>query len=76
MRYNLDFHHLEVQMVTDCQIRRLFMLVNKEKSVSISASKAGMDVKTARKYLKSGKLPSQLKKARTWSTRADPFEGG
>lgn len=51
------------------------MLVNKEKSVSISASKAGMTVKTARKYLKSGKLPSQLKKARTWSTRADPFEG-
>lgn len=61
-------------MVTDRQVRRLFMLINKEKSLSTSASKAGMDEKTARKYLKSGKLPSQLKKVRTWSTRADPFE--
>jgi molybdenum-dependent DNA-binding transcriptional regulator ModE len=38
-------------MVTDRQVRRLFMLINKEKSLSVSASKAGMDEKTARKYL-------------------------
>lgn len=62
MRYNLSFHHVEAQMVTDRQVRRLFMLINKEKSLAISASKAGMDEKTARKYLKSMKLPSQLKR--------------
>jgi hypothetical protein len=33
-----------------------------------------MDEKTARKYVRSGKLPSQLKKERTWRTRKDPFE--
>jgi transposase len=61
-------------MVTDRQVRRLFMLINKEKSLAVSASKAGMDEKTARKYLKSGKLPSQLKRPHTWATRSDPFE--
>jgi hypothetical protein len=36
--------------------------------------KAGMDEKTARKYRKMGKLPSELEKPRTWRTRKDPFE--
>jgi hypothetical protein len=62
-------------MVTDKQVRRLMMLINKEKTQAIAASKAGMDEKTARKYLKLGQLPSQLKKDHTWQTRTDPFEG-
>ena len=33
-----------------------------------------MDEKTARKYRNGEKLPSELKKPRTWRTRADPFE--
>jgi hypothetical protein len=33
-----------------------------------------MDVKTARKYKKSGKLPSEMKKDHLWRTRKDPFE--
>jgi hypothetical protein len=37
------------------------------------ALKAGMDVKTARKYLRSGRLPSQVKMPRIWRTREDPF---
>lgn len=37
------------------------------------AAKAGMDVKTARKYLGSGRLPTQMKVARLWRTREDPF---
>jgi len=45
-----------------------------EKTFAIAASKAGMDEKTARKYCKEGKLPSQLKKERTWRTRKDPFD--
>ena len=41
-------------MVTDQQVRRLIMLIKTEKTKEIAASKAGMDRKTARKYLKSG----------------------
>ena len=38
------------------------------------AAKAGMDVKTARKYLKTRRLPSQMNDSRDWRTRKDPFE--
>jgi response regulator of citrate/malate metabolism len=38
-------------MVTDQQVRKLFKLSNTEKTQEVAASKAGMDVKTARKYL-------------------------
>jgi hypothetical protein len=40
----------------------------------VAASKAGMDVKTARKYVKEGKLPSELKQPHKWRTKADVFE--
>jgi len=40
---------------------------------SQAAMKAGMDEKTARKYLSQGKLPSELKTEHTWRTREDPF---
>jgi hypothetical protein len=36
-------------MVTDQQVRRLFKLVQTQKSFGIAAAKAGMDEKTARK---------------------------
>lgn len=61
-------------MVTDKQIRRLLVEANKQKTKTLAAAKAGMDEKTARKYLKLCKLPSQLKKPRTYRTRQDPFE--
>jgi hypothetical protein len=61
-------------MVTDQQIRRLFKLSNTEKTQEIAASKAGMDVKTARKYLRGRRLPSELKPERHWRTRKDDFE--
>ncbi len=61
-------------MVTDQQVRRLYMFNKKEKNISIVAAKAGMDPKTARKYLKIGKLPSQIKCKHAWKTRKDPFE--
>lgn len=60
-------------MVTDRQVRKLMELRNKEKSKSAAAAKAGMDEKTARKYVRLGKLPSQVRKPRTWQTREDPF---
>ena len=41
---------------------------------AVAAAKAGMDEKTARKYLNAGKLPSELTQEHTRRTRADPFE--
>ena len=61
-------------MVTDQQVRRLFKLVQTENNFGIAAAKTGLDEKTARKYRKLGKLPSELEKQHTWRTREDPFE--
>ena len=60
-------------MVTDEQVRRLRKLSNTEKNQEIAASKAGMDPTTARRYLGLERLPSELKKERSWRTRDDPF---
>src|SRR5215467_11704807 len=60
-------------MVTDNQVRRLRKLSNTEKNQEIAASKAGMDPKTARKYLAANRLPSELPRERHWRTREDPF---
>jgi hypothetical protein len=60
-------------MVTDEQVRRLRRLAQTEETRAIAASKAGMNVETARKYLRNGKLPSQVRPEHTWRTRKDPF---
>jgi len=60
-------------MVTDNQVRYLMKSVQDEHSIRTAAAKAGMDEKTARKYIRSGKLPSALKQPHTWRTRVDPF---
>lgn len=49
------------------------MLKRKEKTLGAAAAKAGMDEKTARKYLGDGRLPSQVKAPHTWRTRPDAF---
>ena len=46
---------------------------NTERNQEIAASKAGMDPKTARKYLAANRLPSELAGERYWRTREDPF---
>lgn len=61
-------------MVTDLQVRKFMKLNQQETSLSDAASKAGMSEKTARKYRRSGRLPSQSKPERTWRTRKNPFE--
>jgi len=48
--------------------------MKKERSIAEAAAKADMDEKTARKYLRSGALPSEVKVEHTWRTRRDPFE--
>ena len=39
----------------------------------VAAAKAGMTSKTAREYIRSGKLPSEQKQERDWRTRPDAF---
>jgi hypothetical protein len=61
-------------MVTNQQVRYLMKATKTEKTLSLAAAKAGMDEKTARKYRRSGRLPSEMKQPHTWRTRPDPFE--
>ena len=48
--------------------------MSKHGHIGQAAMKAGMDRKTARKYVDGGKLPSELTTRRDWRTRVDPFE--
>ena len=50
--------------------------MSKNKNLKKAAMMANMDPKTARKYLKSDKLPGQIKKERerNWRTRQNPFD--
>jgi len=62
-------------MVTDRQVKRLMKSIQSEETLSMGASKAGMDEKTARKYRRLCRLPSEVKAEHTWRTREDPFAG-
>jgi predicted site-specific integrase-resolvase len=42
--------------------------MSKNKGIGQAAMKAGMDKKTARRYIVAGKLPSMMKKPRWWRT--------
>jgi hypothetical protein len=48
--------------------------MTKHGQVGVAAMKADMDRKTARKYVATGKLPSEMKAARDYRTRPDPFD--
>ena len=48
--------------------------MSKHGKVGVAAMRAGLDRKTARKYVAAGRLPSEMAAARTWRTRPDPFE--
>jgi hypothetical protein len=50
--------------------------MSKHGVIGEAAVKAGMDRKTARKYVAAGKLPSETRTPREWRTRPDPFEDG
>jgi hypothetical protein len=60
-------------VVTDEQVRLLMSLLNKGISQVTAAAKAGMSERTARKYIRSGQMPSATKAPRSWRTRSDPF---
>ncbi len=61
-------------MTPDRKVRKLMKEYQKTGKLIKAAMRADMDPKTARKYMRSGKLPSQMKAAHTWRTREDPFE--
>lgn len=60
---------------TDAQVHRLRQERARGRTIGAAAMKAGMHRNTARKYLKSGALPSDAPLGRAWRTRKDPFEG-
>jgi hypothetical protein len=60
-------------MVKDKQVRLFMKLIKTEKTQAAAAAKAGMDPKTARRYLKLNKLPSQVAPIHNWRTKPDPF---
>lgn len=61
-------------MVTDRQVRRMREMIAAGKSREVAAAKTEMDVKTARKWERLDKLPSEVKVGHTWRTREDPFD--
>jgi hypothetical protein len=62
-------------MVTDKQVRALFRFLLDDRTIIRAARLTDMDEKTARKYREVGKLPSEIAKPHTWTTRPNPFEG-
>ena len=60
-------------MVTDEQVKRLWQVLSSGKSLAQSADRSNMDEKTARKYRRLGRLPSEVAQRRSWRTRQDSF---
>src|SRR5262245_37351549 len=60
-------------MITDQQYRRLMKFLQTGDTLATAAAKAGMDQKTARKWRRGGKAPSQAKEPRGYRTRTDVF---
>jgi hypothetical protein len=60
-------------MVTDKQVRKLRRLLLAGKTLAAAAMRTDMDDKTARKYRRQEKLPSELAVPHDWPTRVDPF---
>jgi hypothetical protein len=62
-------------MVTDRQVKLLIKLLRTGRSLAAAAARADMSEKTARKYRRLGKMPSEDKVEHDWRTRKDPFTG-
>ena len=61
-------------MITDRQTRLLRQKRMEGKTQETAAAKAGMSVRSARKW-QSGPLPWATKPEHRWRTRPDPFDG-
>jgi hypothetical protein len=60
-------------MKSDAEVRLMIRERTKGKTLEQAAARANMHVETARKYVRAGQLPSQLKQPRTHRTRPNPF---
>ena len=60
-------------MTNHQQLTRLVTEFQREGNLTMSAMKAGMDPKTARKYVKVGAVVCAARGPRTWRTRTDPL---
>src|SRR5437667_4917093 len=61
-------------MITNQQVRKLRLLDGQGIAKEVAALRIGMDAKTARKYRRLGKLPSEVTMMdRNWRTRPDVF---
>ena len=60
-------------MLNHKQYRRLLKKHAQGKNMSLNALGAGVDRKTARKYIQAQKTPAELQKPHTWRTRSDPL---
>jgi transcriptional regulator with XRE-family HTH domain len=60
-------------MKTDAEVLLMKRERAKGKTQEQAAARAGMSVRTARKYERQGQLPSQLQPPRTYPTRRNPF---
>ena len=61
-------------MKNDHEVKLYMSERRKGNSQRVAAARAGMSERTARKYEQAGKLPSELKRPHSWSTRDNPFE--
>ncbi len=61
-------------MTPDRKVRKLMEEYQKTGNLLKAALRSDLDRKTARKYLKEGKMPSQMRVEHSWRTRQDPFE--
>ena len=61
-------------MKKDTEVKLYMQARHKGLSQRLAAARAGLSERTARKYERAGKLPSQMKRPHTWRTRANPFE--
>ena len=61
-------------LITDRQYQRLMKEYNASGVLAHAAMKADVDPKTARRYIRAGQGPQEMKPSHTWRTRADPVE--
>lgn len=61
-------------LISDRQYQRLMKEYNNSGVLAHAAMKSGVDPKTARRYIRAGQGPKELKPAHTWRTRQDPVE--
>jgi hypothetical protein len=64
----------ECHMKKDAEVLRYMRERRKGINQELAAARAGMSVKTARKYERASTLPSQMKQPRTWRAHSNPFE--